>query len=91
VLCWHYAAGCLAADALHDEIAAADNLADAALGDTIIAAVYLRLLDRIGETHGPDVLRGAVDIRRDLDHPLITLRGPGLLWGRRSPRLRGLR
>lgn len=88
VLRWHHARGCAERDPLHLEIAEASNLPDGGEGDLIVAAVYLRILDRLGAEHGPDVLRAAVDIRRDVDDVRVTLRGPGLLWGRRSDRVR---
>lgn len=86
VLRWHLAAGCAESDPLHLEIADASNLPDGGEGDLLVASIYLRLLDRLGEQHGPDALRAAVFIRRDVDDPRVTLRGPGLRWGRRSPR-----
>ena len=86
VLCWHHAGGCAVSDPLCTAIAEADALPDAEAGDLQIAAVYLRLLDRLASEHGAEVLRAAVDVRRDADDPRVTLRGPGLLWGRRSAR-----
>jgi hypothetical protein len=85
VLRWHLASGCAEADPLHMEIADADRLPSGGDGDLLVAAAYLRLLDRLGAEHGPDVLRAAVTVRRDAPDPRMTLRGPGLRWGRLSP------
>lgn len=68
------------------QIAEASSMPDGGDGDVAIADLYLRILDRIGAERGADGLRAAIDIRRDVDDVRVTLRGPGMEWGRRSPR-----
>ena len=84
-LSWHLR-GCAEADPLHIEIATATALPDGQEGDDLIAGAYLRLLDRIGSQRGAEGLRAAVNVRRDIESPAVTLRGGGLMWGRRSHR-----
>jgi hypothetical protein len=83
---WHYAKGCAEGDPISMEIAEASALPDGPEGDLMVAAAYLKLLNRLLADHGEEVLQAAVDVRRDVDDPWVTLRGPGASWGRRSER-----
>lgn len=72
--------GCFDKDPLAVEMANGDAEDD----DVRFSTAYLAMCDRIFSARGGDVLRQCVDVRRDLESPTLTLRGPGSLWGRRS-------
>jgi len=74
---------CAEVDPLHLEMAAAQGMSDGQEGDDAVCTAYLRIIDRIAAERGADGLRAAVKVRRDVAHPRVTMRGPGLLWGRR--------
>ena len=81
---WHLDQ-CAESDHLHMALAEALNQDDGPDGDDEVARLYLRLLDRTAE-RGVAALRASVDVRRDTTDTGVTLRGDGLLWGRRSAR-----
>lgn len=74
--------GCFAEDAL--AVAMAEG--DAEENDDKFSEAYLALCDRIFLARGADVLKQCVEVRRDVGKLKLTLRGPGRLWGRLSPR-----
>ena len=82
---WHMES-CAESDQLHMALAEALNQDDGPDGDDEVARLYLRLLDRTAE-RGVAALRASVDVRRDTTDTGVTLRGDGLLWGRRSARV----
>lgn len=86
VLVWHAGLGgkqCASIDPKHLDLADALGLPDGQEHEDAVARAYLRLLDRIGAERGADGLRAAVNVKRDTNDPGVTLRGPGLMWGRR--------
>ena len=85
---WHWNPGdCFELDPLHHEMAAAFEVGDpqerAAAVARSLAAIRERAAER-GEAH----LRAAVDVKRDTATPGLTLRAPGLNWGRLTERSR---
>ena len=52
--------------------------------DRQTALAWHAMLDGIIEKHGVPTLRGAIRVRRDINSPVYTMRGPGSLWGRSS-------
>lgn len=87
VLRWHLAP-CAAEDPLHLALADALRLPDGPEGDDAARAAYLAVRDRVAAEQGAEGLRACIDVRRDLADPRWTLRGPGLSWGRLTPRVR---
>ena len=77
---------CAGADPLNAQLAEAEGQAPTHDGDPV-ADAYGAILDRAA-AQGAEVLRGVADVRRDLDDPRRTMRGPGLLWGRPAARAR---
>lgn len=79
---------CAGIDPLNAQLAEAEGqepIAEA--DDDPLANAYDAILDR-ALARGANVLRGVVDVRRDLNDPRRTMRGAGLLWGRPSVRVR---
>ena len=86
---WHsQGRPCADEDPLHAALADALGLPDGADGDGATRLAYLAIRDRAAD-HGVATLRGVVDVRADFTRGTRTLRGPGLLWGRITERLRG--
>lgn len=84
---WHIA--CATTDPLSAEFAEAVHAEKPAAGeDDPLTDVYRRIVARAAESEDVDRLRGVVDVRRDIDDPRRTMRGPGLLWGLPAARVR---
>jgi hypothetical protein len=84
---WHMSpTPCYDLDVLHHELAAAIGL-DGPAGADAVREAMTSIRDRAA-ARGDAVLRRTLDIRRDLDDPRYTLRGPGDAWGQKSARVR---
>lgn len=84
---WHVRpTPCYDLDGLHHELAAAIGL-DGQAGADAVREAMTSIRERAA-ARGDAVLRRTLDIRRDLDDPRYTLRGPGDAWGLKSERAR---
>ena len=90
-LCWHKGAeGCFASDPLHLRLADALDATGGYRGPDTAESVqaifdcYLAIRDRaeMGCARTPSRLRETIAVLRDTAQRGLTLRGPGLLWGR---------
>lgn len=76
---WH--TRCAEEDPLHL------RLAEAVMGDDdeVLSKAYAAIVDRCG-VETPDQLRDRIDVRKDTNINGMTMRGPGLAWGKLSRR-----
>lgn len=82
---WHAEPECFAADALNEELVSSLTAFDGTPhGGERVALAYEAIRRRVVAEYG-NALQ-FIDVRRDLDHPRLTLRGSGEAWGVRSSR-----